>query len=71
MRFAKVLRFWPHAHTTVGFDVYNLANSATPLTYNQTFMCPTGSRGVESGCGRRGVLHPRYAKFGARARLLV
>ncbi len=40
MRFAKVLRFG-RTRTTVGFDVYNLANSAPVLTYNQTFIVPT------------------------------
>ena len=47
MRFAKILRFG-RTRTTVGFDVYNLTNSAPVLTYNQTFVADDRPR----GCGR-------------------
>ena len=35
-RFAKILRFG-RTRTNVGFDIYNILNSAPVLTYNQTF----------------------------------
>ena len=52
MRFAKVLRFG-RTRATVGVDLYNLANSDTPLSYNQTFIVPDPVQSRRrSGCGR-------------------
>jgi hypothetical protein len=59
LRFAKILRFG-RTRTNVGFDVYNVTNSAPVLTYNQTFvvngpwLAPTS------------VLQPRFVKFSAQ-----
>ncbi len=60
MRFAKILRFG-RSRTTVGFDVYNIANSATVLTYNQTFV-PT----TDTWLRPNSVLQPRFLKFSAQ-----
>jgi hypothetical protein len=59
LRFAKILRFG-RTRTNVGFDIYNVTNSAPVLTYNQTFvvngpwLAPTS------------VLQPRFVKFSAQ-----
>jgi hypothetical protein len=42
LRFAKILRFG-RTRTNVGFDIYNVANSAPVLTYNQTFVLPSAA----------------------------
>ena len=55
-RFAKILRFG-RTRTNVGFDVYNITNSAPILTYNQTF-APTAAN------------HLADAEFGAPAAVL-
>jgi hypothetical protein len=60
MRFAKVLRFG-RTRTTVGFDVYNITNSAAVLTHNQTFV-PTTSTWLRPNS----VLQPRFVKFSAQ-----
>ena len=60
MRFAKILRFG-RTRTTVGFDVYNIANSATILTYNQTFV-PT----TDTWLRPNSVLQPRFVKLSAQ-----
>ena len=41
LRFAKILKFG-RTRTNVGFDLYNVLNSAAVLSYNQTFS-PTGN----------------------------
>ena len=64
MRFAKLLRF-KGTRTLVGFDVYNLANSAAVLTYNQTFS-PTTTTWLRP----QSVLQARFVKISATARLL-
>jgi hypothetical protein len=59
IRLAKILRFG-RTRTNIGFDIYNVANSAPVLTYNQTFvvngpwLAPTS------------VLQPRFVKFSAQ-----
>jgi hypothetical protein len=58
MRFAKILRFG-RTRTNIGFDIYNLANSAPVLTYNQTFVANGAWLAPTS------VLQPRFAKFSA------
>jgi hypothetical protein len=65
MRFAKVLRFG-RTRTTVGFDVYNIANSATPLTYNQTFIVPDPVTPASKWLRPTGVLQARFVKIGAQ-----
>ena len=60
MRFAKILRFG-RTRTTVGFDVYNITNSAAVLTYNQTFV-PT----TDTWLRPNSVLQPRFMKFSAQ-----
>ncbi len=60
MRFAKVLRFG-RTRSTVGIDLYNLANSAAILTYNQTFV-PTTTTWLRPNS----VLQPRIVKFSAQ-----
>jgi hypothetical protein len=61
LRLAKILRFG-RTRTNVGFDVYNILNSAAILTYNQSF-----SAAILSGPGAwqqpTGVLQPRFWKF--------
>ena len=37
LRFAKILRFG-RTRTNVGFDIYNLTNTAPVLTYNETYV---------------------------------
>jgi hypothetical protein len=64
MRFAKVLRFG-RTRATVGIDLYNIANSDTTLTYNQTFI-PTVTSGASNWLRPTSVLHPRYMKIGAQ-----
>jgi hypothetical protein len=56
-RFAKILRFGG-TRTNVGFDVYNITNSAPILTYNQTFS-PTSTTWLTPNS----VLQPRFWKF--------
>jgi hypothetical protein len=56
-RFAKILRFG-RTRTNVGFDVYNITNSAPVLTYNQTFS-PTSTTWLTPNS----VLQPRFWKF--------
>ena len=46
--------------TNIGFDIYNLFNSAPVLTYNQNFV-PGGS-----WLAPLSVLTPRFAKIGAQ-----
>ena len=60
MRFAKILRFG-RTRTNVGFDIYNVTNSAPVLTYNQNFV-PRRPR----GCTPTSVLQPRFVKFSAQ-----
>ena len=56
LRFAKILKFG-RTRTNVGFDLYNVLNSAAVLSYNQTFS-PTGNWLVPNS-----VLQPRFWKF--------
>jgi hypothetical protein len=60
MRFAKILRFG-RTRTNVGVDLYNIANSAAVLTYNQTF-APTTTTWLRPNS----VLQARFVKFSAQ-----
>jgi hypothetical protein len=67
MRFAKILRF-KGTRTLVGFDVYNIANSADVLTYNQTFI--PGQTDATPATARwlrpTSVLQARFLKISAQ-----
>jgi Carboxypeptidase regulatory-like domain len=65
MRFAKILRFG-RTRTNVGFDVYNLTNSAPVLSYNQTFVLPSATNPNGSWLAPTSVLQPRFVKFSAQ-----
>ena len=65
LRFAKILRFG-RTRTNVGFDFYNVLNSAPVLTYNQTFVLPSATNPNGSWLGPTSVLQPRFAKFSAQ-----
>ena len=56
LRLAKILRFG-RTRTNVGFDIYNILNSAAVLSYNQSYSA-TGAWLVPTG-----VLQPRFLKF--------
>jgi hypothetical protein len=60
MRFAKILKFG-RSRTTVGFDLYNIANSASVLTYNQTFVTTT-----DTWLRPNSVLQARFVKLSAQ-----
>ena len=57
LRVAKILRFG-RTRTNVGFDLYNIANAAPVLSYNQAFS-PTTTTWLTP----TGVLQPRFWKF--------
>jgi carboxypeptidase family protein len=59
MRFAKILRFG-RTRTNVGVDLYNIANAAPVLSYNQTFVANGAWLAPTS------VLQPRFVKFSAQ-----
>jgi hypothetical protein len=59
LRVGKVLRFG-RTRTTVGLDIFNLMNSDTVLTFNQTFV-PGGT-----WLAPLSVLTPRFVKIGAQ-----
>jgi hypothetical protein len=59
LRIGKILRFG-RIRTNIGFDVYNLFNTAAVLTYNQAFV-PGGT-----WLAPLSVLTPRFAKIGAQ-----
>jgi hypothetical protein len=59
VRIGKILRFG-RTRTNIGFDIYNVFNSAAVLTYNQTFV-PGGA-----WLAPLSVLTPRFAKIGAQ-----
>jgi hypothetical protein len=65
MRFAKILRFG-RTRTNVGFDIYNVTNSAPVLTYNQTFVLPSATNPNGSWLTPTSVLQPRFVKFSAQ-----
>jgi len=65
LRFAKILRFG-RTRTNVGFDIYNVLNSAPVLTYNQNFVLPTATSPTGSWLIPTSVLQPRFVKFSAQ-----
>ena len=60
LRFAKILRFG-RTRTNVGFDIYNVTNSAPVLGYAQTFVL-TNTAWLRP----TSVLQPRFVKFSAQ-----
>jgi hypothetical protein len=62
LRFAKILRFG-RTRTNVGFDIYNVTNSAPVLTYNQTFVL---NQDVSTWLRPNSVLQARFVKFSAQ-----
>jgi hypothetical protein len=62
VRLAKILRFG-RTRTNVGFDIYNVANSAPVLTYNQAFVL---NQAVSTWLRPNSVLQPRFVKFSAQ-----
>ena len=62
---AKILRFG-RTRLNVGFDVYNILNSAPVLTYNQAFVLPTAADPDGSWLQPTSVLQSRFAKFSAQ-----
>ena len=56
LRIAKILKFG-RTRTNVGFDIYNVLNSAAVLSYNQAFI-PNGNWLIPTG-----VIQPRFLKF--------
>ncbi|MEP7307571.1 MAG: carboxypeptidase-like regulatory domain-containing protein [Acidobacteriota bacterium] len=61
LRFAKILRFG-RTRTNIGFDLYNILNSAAILSYNQNFS-PAITTGSGAWLAPTGVLQPRFWKF--------
>jgi hypothetical protein len=64
IRVAKVLKFG-RVRSNVGIDVYNVLNSSTILTYNQTFS-PTVTSGSAAWLAPTAVLTPRFLKISAQ-----
>jgi hypothetical protein len=60
VRLAKILRFG-RTRTNIGFDIYNILNSAPVLTYNQSYS-PTTTTWLTP----TSVLQPRFLKFSAQ-----
>jgi hypothetical protein len=60
LRIAKILRFG-RTRTNVGFDLYNITNSAPVLSYNQA-LSPTPTTWLTPTA----VLQPRFWKFSAQ-----
>ena len=56
VRFAKILKFG-RTRTNIGFDIYNILNSAAVLSYNQAFV-PNGQWLTPNS-----VILPRFLKF--------
>ena len=50
----------------MGFDIYNVTNSAPVLTYNQNFVLPTAANPAGSWLTPTSVLQPRFVKFSAQ-----
>ncbi|HXH25342.1 MAG TPA: carboxypeptidase regulatory-like domain-containing protein [Vicinamibacterales bacterium] len=62
LRFAKILRFG-RTRTSVGFDVYNVANAAPVLSYLQTFI---PNEAVSTWLRPTSVLQSRFVKVSAQ-----
>ena len=65
IRVAKILRFG-RTRTNIGFDVYNVFNSAAILTYNQAFVLPTAANPAGTWLQPTSIQQSRFAKFSAQ-----
>jgi hypothetical protein len=65
LRFAKILRLG-RTRANIGFDIYNVMNSAPALTYNQTFVLPTAANPNGSWLAPASVQQPRFVKSSAQ-----
>ena len=65
LRVAKILRVG-RTRMNVGVDIYNIANRAPVLTYNQTFVLPTTANPAGSWLTPTSVLQPRFIKISAQ-----
>ena len=61
LRFAKILRFG-RTRTNVGVDIYNVINSGSVLTYNQSFV---PNEAVSTWLRPNTVMEPRFVKVTA------
>jgi hypothetical protein len=66
LRFAKIIKVG-RTRTNIGFDLYNLLNSAAVLSYNQAYS-PTiaAGAGASAWLAPTGTLQPRFWKFSAQ-----
>jgi hypothetical protein len=64
LRFAKILKFG-RTRNTVGIDLYNITNSASVLTYNQTYN-PSAATASQAWLAPTSVLTPRFLKIGVQ-----
>ena len=64
VRIAKILKFG-RTRTNIGFDIYNILNSAAVLSYNQAFV-PNGQWLTPNS-----VILPRFLKFGFPDRIVT
>ena len=62
LRLAKIVRFG-RTRANVGFDLYNVLNSAPVLTYDQSFVLPSAAAPEGSWLRPTSILQPRFAKF--------
>ena len=62
---AKVLKFG-RVRSNVGIDVYNVLNSSTILTYNQTFNATAVAQPSAAWLAPTAVLTPRFLKISAQ-----
>jgi hypothetical protein len=65
IRVAKVLKFG-RVRSNVGIDVYNVLNSSTILTYNQTFNATAVAQPSAAWLAPTAVLTPRFLKISAQ-----
>ena len=66
MRFTKILRIG-RTRTNVGFDIYNILNSAPILTYNQAFNPTVNTVNPSANwLSPQSTLQPRFVKFSAQ-----
>ncbi len=62
LRVAKIVRFG-RTRANVGFDIYNVLNSAPVLSYDQSFVLPSAASPLGSWLRPTSLLQPRFAKF--------
>ena len=61
-RFAKIVRF-SGMRATIGVDLFNAFNAATPITVNQNFNPVTPTNPVNPWLATTNVLSPRFTRF--------